>query len=92
MPTCTICQTEKPDDAFRVFKVRGGSRRRSECEDCEIIIKERRKEDSTFAEKILPSAIEVEKLDHELEQVRASKSKFGQWLGKFGYWFLYYCC
>ncbi len=53
MPTCTICQQEKPDDAFRLWKFKGKERRRSECVDCEAILKDRRKDNSTFVEKAL---------------------------------------
>ncbi len=53
MPTCTICTLEKADEAFRLFKHKGGERRRSECIECEVIIKARRKDNSTFVEKAL---------------------------------------
>lgn len=53
MPACTICNIEKPDDAFRLWKLKGKERRRSECADCEHIIKERRQDNSTFVERAL---------------------------------------
>lgn len=53
MPTCTLCQQDKPDEAFRPWKRKGKDTRRAECIDCEAILKERRKDNSTFVEKSL---------------------------------------
>lgn len=53
MQTCTVCQIEKSEESFRPWKRKGVDTRRAECIDCEAIVKDRRKDNSTFVEKSL---------------------------------------